>query len=222
MNNSHPLSTKLKHDIQQDIQQVVRIIENGGVVIMPADTVYGIYGNALNQDSLERAYAIKGRKRGKPFGIVATENTVSQWVVLNVMAETLIQQCWPAPISIIAEKNQQRIPEFFSGSEPGLLVVCAQNDFLSQVVEQCRVPIFSTTCNLAGDDEAREVEDLKPFRHLVDRVVENHFFEFSGTPSTIVHVMGENPIVLREGAYSIQQLQEQIPELLVNTKQLIQ
>lgn len=208
--------------IEQLADQAVNIIENGGVVILPADTVYGIYGSAVNEDAINRVYAIKGRKRGKPFGIVSTKSKVTEVVELNDVSLSIIDNCWPAPISIIAQKKGSAIPEFFSGDEPGLLVVCAQNRLLAKVAENCRVPIFSTTCNLAGEDEAKTPSDLDPFRTLVDFVAENDFFEFEGNPSTIVNAMGERPTVIREGAYPTAKLEASIDGISVNTQMLIQ
>ena len=204
------------------IQRAVEIIENGGVVILPADTVYGIYGNALSEEAIERVYQIKGRKRGKPFGIVSTKSKVADVVELNPLSAELVERCWPAPISLIAPKNNATIPFFFSGAEAGLLVVSASNEVLAAIVERCRVPIFSTTCNLAGEDEARTPEDLDPFRPLVDLVIENDFFEFAGTPSTIVNTMGDQPIVIREGAYPVGQLMARIDGIKVDRNLLIQ
>jgi len=204
------------------IQQAVEIIENGGVVILPADTIYGIYGNALSEESIERVYRIKGRKRSKPFGIVSTKSKIADIVQLNPLSVELVDRCWPAPISLIAPKNNEIIPFFFSGAEAGLLVVSASNEVLTGIVERCQVPIFSTTCNLAGEDEARTVEDLERFRPLVDLVIENDFFEFAGTPSTIVNTMGDQPIVIREGAYPVEQIMARIDGIKVDCNSLIQ
>lgn len=206
----------------EKITKAVEIIENGGVVILPADTVYGIYGNALDERSVERAFGIKGRKRSKPLGIVSSKNKISDVVELNDSTQDVINSCWPAPVSVIAPKKVGRIPEFFSGGEDGLLVVNAQNDILAEIVERTRVPIYSTTCNLAGEDEARTSEDLKPFQDLVDLVIENNSFEFAGTPSTIVNTMSEKPIVIREGSYPVDELISKVSDVSVDTKMLIQ
>lgn len=209
-------------NIEKLINEAVRIIENGGVVILPADTVYGIFGNALNEQTIDRVYQIKGRKRGKPFGIVSSKTKVSGIVQMNAASTIVVNSCWPAAISLIAPKRTDVIPAFFSGDEPGLLVVNAQNQVLSKIVEKCSVPIFSTTCNLAGETEAKTIEDLEPFRTKVDMVLENHYFDFKGRPSTIVNTMGEAPVLIREGAHSAVELGTQVKNLVINTSLLIQ
>ncbi|GAB1542617.1 hypothetical protein NUACC21_52910 [Scytonema sp. NUACC21] len=59
---------------EEVIAKAVKVIENQGVVILPADTVYGIFGGLFFPDVVEKVYKIKGRKRQKPFGIYCTKH----------------------------------------------------------------------------------------------------------------------------------------------------
>ncbi|WP_019505916.1 L-threonylcarbamoyladenylate synthase [Pleurocapsa sp. PCC 7319] len=191
------------------IEKAVDVIKNRGVVILPADTVYGIFGGLFFPNAVERVYKIKGRERHKPFGICCTNTNVQDLSNLNPTARILMDHFWPGPLSIILNKKKV-IPKLFTDN-PTVLLLSPKNRILSEVVKRSSIPIFSTTCNFSGDEEITESRLLHPFKNLVDFIGTVDNFPFHLKVSTIVNCVQQPPKVVRCGAIEIQQIRNIIP-----------
>ena len=207
-------------DPQTLVRRAVEVIDRGGVAILPADTVYGLMGSIDSREAVERVYRIKQRPRHKPFGVFTNQDRLDEVAVTNATARGIARRFWPGPTSLIVEKTD-RVPDWFT-EQSSLLVLSARNPVLAEIVARAKSPVFSTTCNMAGEAEATRIEQLAPFVDQVDLVGVIDGMEFTQKTSTIVNCLVDPPSVLRPGATDVDAIRGIVPRLRVDTSALIQ
>lgn len=96
-----------------------QILKNGGIGVIATDTIYGIVGQALNQGTVERIYAVKKRTPSKPFIILisALDDLLSFDINLNDIIKTSIERYWPGPVSIILECDNPNFAYLHRGTK---------------------------------------------------------------------------------------------------------
>jgi L-threonylcarbamoyladenylate synthase len=156
-------------------------IRAGGIVLFPADTVYGLAVDPGNEEAIERMYALKGRPREKKSALMYfLVDTVPD---LPEAAKKLL----PGPITVILRDGRGiRVPD-----GPPLATV----------------PVLQTSANPSGGPDPRRLEDVDPrIREGVDLEIDRG--ELPGTPSTVVDLSGAEPRIVREGAASAARIRE--------------
>jgi L-threonylcarbamoyladenylate synthase len=175
------------------------VVKNGGVVVYPTDTIYGIGCDPYNDLAVKRIFILKGRNEKKPLPILTYSMQDAERIVsLGRTGRTLAERYWPGALTIVAPIIDRRIsPRIMAGS-PSLGVRVPANNCVLMLLSHC-IYLVGTSANLSGEralKSAQEVLDsqLDGYDALLDGgTVEN------GIESTIVSVEGK-PKILREGA----------------------
>ena len=152
-------------------------IRAGGVVLFPADTVYGLAVDPGNEEAIQRMYAIKGRPREKRSALMYF--SVDAVPDLPDRARKLL----PGPVTVILGDGRGiRVPDL-------------------PLLAGVEVPVLQTSANPSGGPDPRRLEDVDPaIRAAVDLEIDGG--ELPGTPSTVVDLSGEEIRIVREGALS--------------------
>ena len=175
------------------IQKCISSLKNGGVVIIPTDTVYGFSGIVDGKtDSIIRK--IKGREEYKPFiQLISSPQEIYNYTDYVIPQKLL--DCWPGPLTIIVNTKEQ--------NDSGVQTValrCPGDEWLRKVIAECGASIYSTSVNRSGqpvlDTEAAIINE---FAAEVDLIVADGDRK-SSVPSTIVKVEKENYTIIRQGA----------------------
>lgn len=180
--------------------RIAQCIDGGGVVLFPADTVYGFFGNALDAKSYERVYEIKRRERRKPFVIYTLASQVEDIAYLNPMARRLIDRFWPHEALALVLPKKDIISSAFTDGKDTVAVMSAGGELISEVLRCCNTIMFGTTCNISGMPEITKIEDAQEFADTVDIAVGGDNLLKHSVPSTIVDCTGLEPRILRESA----------------------
>lgn len=180
--------------------KVAQCVDEGGVVLFPADTVYGFFGNALDPKSYERVYDIKRRERRKPFVIYTVASRVEQIAHLNPMAQRLIERFWPEDALALVLPKKSIILNGFTDGKDTVAVMSASGSFISEVMRTCNSVIFGTTCNISGMPEITKIDDAYQFDGQINIAVGGDSLLRHGVPSTIVDCTSAVPKILRESA----------------------
>jgi L-threonylcarbamoyladenylate synthase len=175
------------------------VVKNGGVVVYPTDTIYGIGCDPYNDLAVKRIFILKGRNEKKPLPILTYSMQDAERIVsLGRTGRRLAERYWPGALTIVAPIIDRRIsPRIMAGS-PSLGVRVPANNCVLMLLSHC-IYLVGTSANLSGEralKSAQEVLDsqLDGYDALLDGgTVEN------GIESTIVSVEGK-PKILREGA----------------------
>lgn len=190
---------------EKEIQKVVKILKEGGLVIYPTDTVYGLGCDITNTKALERIAKIKGIKLEKAnFSFVCNDlSNISDYVKsLDTSSFKILKRALPGPYTFILEGNNNLPKEFKKKKTVGIRV--PDNSIALELVKQLGNPIVSTS--IYDDDEVLEYTTdpeliFEKWQNKVDVVIDGGYGD--NTASTIIDLTGNEPEVIREGKGSI-------------------
>jgi len=190
---------------EKEIQKVVKILKDGGLVIYPTDTVYGLGCDITNTKALERIAKIKGIKLEKAnFSFVCNDlSNISDYVKsLETSSFKILKRALPGPYTFILEGNNNLPKEFKKKKTVGIRV--PDNSIALELVKQLGNPIVSTS--IYDDDELIEYTTdpeliFEKWQNKVDVVIDGGYGD--NTASTIIDLTGNEPEVIREGKGSI-------------------
>jgi tRNA threonylcarbamoyl adenosine modification protein (Sua5/YciO/YrdC/YwlC family) len=183
------------------IKKVVDILRNGGLVIYPTDTVYGLGCDITNSKALERIAKIKGIKLEKAnFSFVCSDlSNISDYVKqIDTATFKILKRTLPGPYTFILPGNNDLPKEFRKKKTVGIRV--PDNNIAIEIVKMLGNPIVSTSIH--DDDEVLEYSTdpeliFEKWQHLVDLVIDGGYGDNVG--STIIDLSGYEPVVIREG-----------------------
>ncbi|OYQ40668.1 L-threonylcarbamoyladenylate synthase [Flavobacterium aurantiibacter] len=183
------------------VKKVVDVLKNGGLVIYPTDTVYGLGCDITNSKALERIAKIKGIKLEKAnFSFICCDlSNLSDYVKqIDTATFKLLKRALPGPYTFILPGNSNLPKEFKKKTTVGIRV--PDNEIALELVRQLGNPIVSTSIH--DDDEVLEYSTdpeliFEKWQNLVDVVIDGGYGD--NTPSTIIDASGREPFVVREG-----------------------
>ena len=183
----------------KSVDEAIAILLNGGVGIMPTDTVYGLVARAADEAAVTRLYAIKHREH-KPGTIVAA--SIDQLVELGIKRRylTAVEQWWPNPLSVIIPTGDML--EYMHQGLDSLAIRIPKDEALQQLLAKTG-PLVTSSANLPGQPTAATISKAYDyFGDAVDFYVDGG--DMSGRqPSTVVRIVDDAIEVLREGALKI-------------------
>lgn len=179
----------------EKIAEAARILRQGGLVVFPTETVYGIAADANNPKAMEKLCSVKQRSEGKRFSIlVAQRGIVENYAnYTNPNLYKLIDKYWPGPLTVI-------LPAKHGGDTIGIRM--PDHTIALNLVEHSGCTIAAPSANVEGKKAPTNVtEALEDLDGLVDLAIDGGPVEF-GISSTIVDFTSSKPIVTREGVIS--------------------
>ncbi|WP_338407259.1 L-threonylcarbamoyladenylate synthase [uncultured Flavobacterium sp.] len=187
------------------IAKVVKVLKDGGLVIYPTDTVYGLGCDITNSKALERIAKIKGVKLEKAnFSFICYDlSNLSDYVKqINTATFKLLKRALPGPYTFILPGNNNLPKEFKKKTTVGIRI--PDNSIALEIVRQLGNPIVSTSIH-DEDDVIEYTTDpeliFEKWQNLVDIVIDGGYGDNMG--STIIDLSSDEPIVLREGKGSL-------------------
>jgi tRNA threonylcarbamoyl adenosine modification protein (Sua5/YciO/YrdC/YwlC family) len=187
------------------IKKVVDVLKNGGLVIYPTDTVYGLGCDITNTRALERIAKIKGVKLEKAnFSFICHDlSNLSDYVKqIDTATFKLLKRALPGPYTFILPGNNNLPKEFKKKTTVGIRI--PNNAIALEIVKMLGNPIVSTS--IRDDDEVLEYSTdpeliFEKWQNRVDMVIDGGYGDNMG--STIIDLSGHEPIVVREGKGSL-------------------
>jgi L-threonylcarbamoyladenylate synthase len=180
-------------DVGQDIEKAADIIRNGGVVIYPTETVYGIGANIFSEEALSKVFSLKKRTPEKPVSIaVSGFEMMEDLVHVSDRERSFIEKFLPGPVTIILKKKNA-VPDILTSGKDMVGIRFPENEMALRLIELAGVPITSTSANISGEAPPTKVEEVKI---KADYILDGG--ECSGDPSTVVDLVTLK--ILRKGA----------------------
>jgi tRNA threonylcarbamoyl adenosine modification protein (Sua5/YciO/YrdC/YwlC family) len=188
------------------IKKVVEVLKNGGLVIYPTDTVYGLGCDITNTKALERIAKIKGVKLEKAnFSFICSDlSHISDYIKqIDTSTFKILKRALPGPYTFILPGNNNLPKEFKKKTTVGIRV--PDNAIALEIVRQLGNPIVSTSIH--DEDEVLEYSTdpeliFEKWQNLVDIVIDGGYGDNIG--STIIDLSGFEPVVIREGKGSLE------------------
>ncbi|WP_026976411.1 L-threonylcarbamoyladenylate synthase [Flavobacterium tegetincola] len=183
------------------IAKVVKVLKEGGLVIYPTDTVYGLGCDITNTKALERIAKIKGIKLEKAnFSFVCSDlSNISDYVrQIDTSTFKLLKRALPGAYTFILPGNNNLPKEFKKKTTVGIRV--PDNAIALEIVKMLGNPIVSTSI-YDEDDVIEYTTDpeliFEKWQNLVDMVIDGGYGD--NQPSTIIDLSGDEPVIIREG-----------------------
>lgn len=177
---------------EDKILHCAKILQNGGIVAFPTETVYGLAANLLNKKAIQRLYKIKNRSVGKHFSLhIAEKEKIEEYAInLTPTVYKLIDQFWPGPLTLILQSAE--------GGTVGIRM--PKNPIALRLIYEAGVPIVAPSANLSGNPAPRALKSvLEDFNGLIDAAIDGGETQL-GIESTIVDLTVQPPEVVRKGA----------------------
>jgi len=201
---------KLPLDIQEQIEKGISILKQGGIVAFPTDTVYGLGAGANNQQAVERVYRVKERPQNIALPLLLAN--VSQ---IGEVAEPVPPIAWllahhflPGALTIVLHKSNS-VPDIVTAGGITVAVRVPAHPIPIALAEGLGAPIVGTSANVSGKPSALTADEVySQFGNKIDLVIDGGRCP-GGRESTIIDVTGDEPVILREGAISREELEKE-------------
>jgi tRNA threonylcarbamoyl adenosine modification protein (Sua5/YciO/YrdC/YwlC family) len=184
------------------IKKAVDVLRNGGIIIYPTDTVYGIGCDIFNKKAIEQIYRIKNVADTKLFSfIIPNLKEIAQYAKVSDYAYKTMKKLLPGPYTFVLPASK-KVPKILWTKRKTVGIRIPDNEVALELARQLGHPIISTSVtNRKGETlyEPREIHAI--FGNQVDLMLANG--ALSGKPSTIVDLTDEEPVIIREGAGDI-------------------
>jgi len=185
----------------ETLRQATKIIQEGGLVAIPTETVYGLGCNALNENAVQKVFLAKGRPAINPLIVhVASIAEAQKLAVMNETAEKIASLFWPGPLTLILpQKEGNGISPLCTAGLKTIAIRFPEHEVARKLIQMSGVPIAAPSANASG-----EVSPTSP-RHVYDSLGDKVDMILAGgtcragLESTVIDVTGDTPVVLRYG-----------------------
>jgi L-threonylcarbamoyladenylate synthase len=199
----------LSQGYRQPIDEAACVIQNGGLVAFPTETVYGLGANALDADAVPEIFALKGRPQDNPLIVHVDGLAQARGLVeFTDAAEKLASAFWPGPLTMVL-KSSGVVPEAVTAGLNTVGVRMPDNDAALSLISAAGVPIAAPSANKSGSPSpttaAHVLSDFGEDLLILDdggcRV---------GVESTVIDMTKDVPLILRPGAVTLEMVREVI------------
>lgn len=195
---------------QSDIETIIKVLKDDGVISVPTDTVYGICARVNSPKAFNKLVEIKNRPANKNFPIMCSDiEQIKSIGSVDKRVEKLINTFMPGPITLVLRKKNDTFLAINNGGKREtneIAVRMATSSFLKEVIIGVGCPLFMTSANKSGMDVCKSLDDIEKMCPTLDGMVEGDVS--FGEASTIVDCTGCNIIIQRSGPISEEQVME--------------
>ena len=188
---------------QQVIEQAADIVTNGGIVIFPTRTLYGMGVDAFNENAVSRVFCFKQRAVDKPLSVLVSTVDAVAGLAADIpdAAVRLMRNFWPGRLTIVFSARPD-VPGGLTAGTGKIGIRVPEHPVATALVAALDCPLTATSANLSGDPGADCIDNLPPeIINNVDLVLDSGKLK-GGLGSTVVDVSTDPPTVLREGEVS--------------------
>lgn len=199
-----PKALKISHKEKDAHIRTAEIIKNGGIAIVPTETVYGFAIDAFNLEAQKKIYDIKGRNHKKPLVIMAADiESVSVLVEIPAKALKIAETFWPGQLTLILPTTE--IGKMVSGGRDNLGIRIPDNEFMLKLLKEIKTPIFTTSVNVSGKKSAKKFEEVLAFENVADILADGGECRFS-FESTVIDMVKFPYVIIRKGCLDTKEL----------------
>ena len=189
-------------------------LRSGGLVAFPTESYYGLGVIPTSESAVKRLFAVKERPLTQAVALIVADRAQLLTVVESIspLAEQLIEKFWPGPLTLVLPV-QRNIPKLLTGGsgrigarQPAMALLC-------QLVKETGAPITATSANRSGAQAPTTAQAVnEQLGQTIDLILDGGQTP-GGLPSTVLDVVSDPPVVIREGAVSVDQLRTVCPTI---------
>lgn len=194
---------------KKDSAQIVEILNRGGVVAFPTDTVYGLAVRYDLKEAILKMKEAKQRPETKPFPMmVSSKAQIERVAVTDARSRKLIDQWMPGALTLVFKKRPE-IDELVTNGFPTIGIRMPDDDFVLEIINRVGVPLLVPSANLSGQPSCTTSEEvLKQLDGRIDAVVLGE--SGASTASTVCDTTGDELKILRQGPIKLEDLEASI------------
>lgn len=198
----------MKRYSQNEIDELVNILKNDGVISVPTDTVYGLCARMNSKKAHNKLMIAKNRPYEKLFPIMcANIEQIKSIAILNEQIEQLINQFMPGPITLILKKKDN-LPEYITNGKTTIAVRMASSKIIEELILKTGSPLFMTSANQSGKESCTNLDEIEKACPTIDGMLEGSVT--FGESSTIVDCVSIPMKIVRKGPISLDQIEKAI------------
>ena len=183
---------------KEKIETALEILRQGGTVVYPTDTVYGVGANIFQEKAVLDVYSMKERALDKPVSVCLSQvKDIKKIAIINPVVEDIVRKILPGPYTLILKRNET-VPSQITGGTDKIGVRIPDNSICQELSRE--FPITTTSANISGHpspisaQEARKELDDHP-----DIIIDSGPCR-GGISSAVIDLTVNPPLIIREGA----------------------
>lgn len=191
------------------LKGAARCLREGGLVLFPTETVYGLGANIYRHDAILRIFSIKGRPADNPIIVHIHDRgeTEELWTDVTPIAERLMERFWPGPLTLVYFRKQSVDGAITAGLDT-VSVRMPSNTIAHELLRLASVPVAAPSANLSGRPSITAFSETKmEMGGMVDYIIDGGRCRY-GVESTVLDITGKEPVVLRPGAVSLESIRK--------------
>ncbi|MBR5507009.1 MAG: threonylcarbamoyl-AMP synthase [Clostridia bacterium] len=209
---------KTKIIYPDNIGEAAECIKNGGTVVFPTETVYGLGADAFNEDAIDKIYEAKGRPGDNPLIVHISEFDELDNLVCEVpkCAKVLMDKFWPGPLTLIFKKRES-VPLKVTAGRDTVAVRFPSNKIAQRLIKESGTSVAAPSANLSGSPSPTVCSDvIDDLFSRVDYIIDATGCEI-GLESTVVDVSGNDVVILRPGGITLEMIKKYVPDAYLDS-----
>jgi L-threonylcarbamoyladenylate synthase len=188
----------------EGIKKAVEIINQGGIIIFPTDTVYGIGCNPYNKKSVEKIYDIKSRNISKPFPILAYSKEIAEKIAFfDEYSKKIVEQFWPGPLTIILKLTDENLKKSLNVVDK-IAIRVPNHKCTLDLLKKCNF-LVGTSANISGQLSSTNPDECLKNMQNYDIFVDGGMIT-SKAESTIIEIENKKIKIIRKGSISKEEI----------------
>lgn len=192
-------------------------IQNGNLILMPTETVYGLGADGLNENAVKKIFEAKGRKQDNPLILHISDMKMLDTIACNIsqLEKTLMEKFWPGPLTIILNRKKI-VPDIVTGGLDTVGVRMPSNLVANKIIALSSTPIAAPSANISGRPSGTNIDDISDeLSQKVETIVDDGMCDI-GLESTVIRVVNNSVIILRPGKITKEDLEKYCDDVIVD------
>ena len=191
----------------KDIKAAVDVLNKGGIIAFPTETVMGLAVVFDNREAYERLNTIKRRPEDKPYTMmVGSIDLIEQYAFVNPKYHKIIHTFMPGSLTVLL-KAKENIPDYVTHSIGVIGIRIPSNDIALSLLREVNKPLLVPSANRSGQPPLKNSDEvIKEFNDEIDYVIPGRCE--NGIPSTIIDLTGDEIKIIREGSITLNMIEE--------------
>ena len=201
--------------LTDDIDAAAEILRRGGLAAVPTETVYGLAGNGLDAEVIEKIYEVKGRPAVKPISLMVPGAEAMEGLCRDVpdAARALAERFWPGPLTLVL-RAREHVPSILRAGGETVGLRCPRQDQTLRLLQALDFPLGVPSANPSGEKSPVTAEEvLSYFDGKIEAVIDGGTCDL-GQESTVLDLSVRPFRILRQGSLPAEEIAEALEDSL--------
>ncbi len=180
------------------VSKAATILGDGGLIVAPTETRYGLLARADDPTVVSRLYTVKGRPASLPTAIfVRSIEDAARYAKINAAAKRLAERYLPGPLTLVLKASKELGEPLIVEGKVGIRMSSAP--FITRLISRVAFPVTATSANPSGDRDLDTIDEIaRTFGGKIDLYIDVGVLD--NAVSTVIDISSENPTIIRRGA----------------------